>query len=153
MRETGCVMSVKGDAAVVAMPMSGECERCGLCTAASGKEVLLLAKNAAEAKEGDTVEIEIVAGRVIAAAFAIYMVPIILTIVGFLIGSKLAGDRADSSLPIVLAVVFLAVSFVAVWLYDLRLRKVERRQAVIVRVLDEEAAEAARRITKVKFGG
>ena len=50
MKEIGCVASVEGDAAVVAMPASGNCDRCGICLMAQGsKEFLLLARNAAGA--------------------------------------------------------------------------------------------------------
>ena len=141
-KEIGCVTSVKGDAATVAMPMSGECKKCGICeVAADSKEVLLEARNDAGAREGDTVEIEIAPGRVLAAAFIIYMIPILMTIVGFLVGSAAAGGAPDASLPIVLAVVFLVVSFVLVWLYDRRIRRTERRHAVVTRVLTEDEAE------------
>jgi sigma-E factor negative regulatory protein RseC len=146
MKEIGCVTSVRGDAATIAMPVSGECKKCGICTiAAGGRDVLLDARNDAGAREGDTVEIEIAPGRVLAAAFIIYMIPIILTIVGFLVGSAAAGGDPDSSLPIVLAVTFLVVSFVLVWLYDRRLRRADRRDAVVTRILTgEEAAEHTR---------
>lgn len=142
MREIGCVASVKGDAATVTMPMSGACKKCGICTqAADGKQVLLEARNDADAGEGDMVEIEIAPGRVLAAAFIIYMIPILMTIVGFLIGSAAAGGDPDANLPIVLAVVFLGVSFVLVWQYDKRLRRTERRNAVVTRILTEEEVD------------
>jgi sigma-E factor negative regulatory protein RseC len=141
-KEIGCVTSVEGDAATVSMPMSGECKKCGICAVSSGgREVLLEARNDAGARAGDMVEIEIAPGRVLAAAFIIYMIPILMTIVGFLIGSAVAGGDPDASLPIALAVVFLVVSFVLVWLYDRRLRRAERRHAVVTRVLTEEEAE------------
>ncbi len=154
MREIGCVISVKDDAAIVAMPTSKECERCGACIiAGEGKQVLLLAKNTAGASEGDTVEVEIAPGKVIAAAFIIYVIPILLTIVGFLIGSAMAGGDPDSNIPIVVAIAFLVASFVAVWLYDMRLRRVERRQAIVTRVLSDTECEETSRITRVKLGG
>jgi sigma-E factor negative regulatory protein RseC len=155
MREIGCVRSASGDTAMVAMPMSGECKKCGICAvAAGGKEVLLEATNAVGASQGDTVEIEIAAGRVVAAAFIVYMIPIIMTIVGFLIGNVITGGDADATLPIVLAVVFLVVSFLLVWTYDRRLRKVERRQAVVTRILTEdEAREHVRSHPGAHIGG
>jgi sigma-E factor negative regulatory protein RseC len=154
-KEAGCVVSVNDDAAVVAMPMSPECEKCGSCMiAGEGKEVLLLAKNSAGAGPGDTVEIEISAGRVIAAAFIIYMIPVLMTIVGFLVGNAITGGAEDADLPIVLSVVFLVVSFLCVWLYDLRLRRVERREAVVTRILTGEEAAAHRRQTEpANIGG
>lgn len=154
MREVGHVISVKDDAAVVVMPTSGECERCGICMVASGgREAILLARNPVSAAEGDTVEIEISPGKVIAAAFIIYMVPVIMTILGFVLGNALTGGTDDANLPMVLAVVFLAASFVGVWLYDRHLRKAERRQATVVRVLPDDEASDHPRVESVTLGG
>ena len=154
MKEVGQVMSIKDEAAVVVLPATSECERCGICMAASGgREYILLAKNEAGASEGDTVEVEIRNGRVVAAAFTIYMVPVIMTILGFALGNVLSGGVEDANLPIVLAVVFLVASFAGVWLYDRSLRKAERRQAVVVRVLSEDEAESHPRIESVTLGG
>jgi positive regulator of sigma E activity len=152
-REIGCVISVKDDAVVVAMPMSGACEKCGMCIAtADRKEVLLLAKNEPGASVGQHVEIEIAAGKVVAAAFIIYMIPIFMTIIGFFVGSAMAGP-GDSQLPIVVAIAFLVLSFIGVWIYDLKLRKVEQRQAVVTRILTEEEAKDRRRVQPISFGG
>lgn len=155
MREIGCVVSLKGSAAVVAMPVSGACEKCGACMlSGDGREVLLVARNSAGASEGDTVEIEISSGRVVAAAFIIYMIPVFMTIVGFLVGNAISGGADDASLPIVLSVVFLVLSFLGVWGYDRRLRRSERRDAVVARVLSrQEVEEHQRQEHPADFGG
>jgi sigma-E factor negative regulatory protein RseC len=153
-REIGRVATVKQDAAVVSMPMSGACKRCGVCmVSGDGHDVLLLAKNDAGAEEGDHVEIDISPGRVISAAFIIYMVPVFLTIAGFAVGLRIAGGDEESVLPIVLAIVFLIGSFAAVALYDAKLRRVERLEARIIRVLTEDEIEADRHhVTTVTMG-
>ncbi len=154
MTEVGRVASVNDDGAVVAMQESGSCNKCGLCMASSdGKEVLLLARNEAGAGVGDTVEVEISAGRVLVAAFSLYMLPVLMTILGFVVGSAISDGSEESVLPIALAVAFLVVSFVAVWLFDLKVRKTERIHGTVLRVLSEEEAEASPRIEIVKFGG
>lgn len=154
MTETGRVVSVNDDAAVVAMRMSGACKKCGLCmTSGDGKEVLLLARNDADAAMGDAVEVEISPGRVLAAAFVVYLIPVLMTVVGFLVGSAVSGGSEESDLPILLAVVFLVVSFVGVWLFDVHIRKSDRREATVRRVLTDEEAGEARHIEIVKFGG
>jgi sigma-E factor negative regulatory protein RseC len=153
-KEVGQVASVKGDAAVVVMPISGECERCGICmVAGNGREVILLAKNSVGAAQGDAVEVEIGPGKVLAAAFTIYMVPVIMTIAGFALGNALTGGAEDAELPILLAVAFLVASFAGVWLYDRHLRKAERRQAIVVRILSEDEAKSHARVESVTFGG
>lgn len=152
MRESGCVVSVNDDVAVVAIGMSGACRKCGLCLASSdGREMLLLAKNGAGAREGDSVEIEILPGRVLAAAFVVYMIPVVMTIVGFLLGNFLTGGSETAATPIVLAVLFLVASFVGVWVYDMRIRKHERRHATVTRILTEE--EKKKKVELVRFGG
>ncbi len=65
----------------------------------------------------------------------------------------ISGGSEESVLPIVLAVAFLVVSFVAVWLFDVKVRKTESRHATVIRVLTEAEAEASPRIEIVKFGG
>lgn len=155
MREIGCVISVKGDIAVVSMPMSGDCERCGACSLGrDGREALLMVRNSVGAGEGDMVEVEIAAGRVIAAAFIVYMIPVLMSIVGFVIGNALSSGDENANLPIFMAVIFVVGSFYGVWLYDKRLRRTERNEAVAVRVLSEEEAELRRKqVTPAKFGG
>ena len=152
MREVGRVLSVTDDTAKVAMRASGACEKCGLCLSSSdGKEVMLIAKNDVGAAQGEAVEVEVTAGRVLIAAFALYMVPVLMTILGFLVGNSLSGGSEESVLPIVMAVVFLAASFVTVWLFDLRSRKRDRPDARVTRILSDE--EAASRIRIVTLGG
>jgi sigma-E factor negative regulatory protein RseC len=155
MTEIGRVASVEGDAAVVTMQASAECCHCGMCLMAhEGGEFLLLARNAAGAAPGDTVEVEVEARRVVAAAFAVYMVPVLATIGGFVAGNAITGGAPDAPLPIVLAVAFLVASFAVVWAYDLKLRRAERHQAVVTRVLTAEEAEAEkRRVKTVRLGG
>ena len=85
------------------------------------------------------------------AAFALYMLPVLMTIVGFLVGSAVSGGSEDSPLPIVLAVAFLVVSFLAVWIFDLTIRKTERRDATVMKILSDE--DEPSQINVVKFGG
>lgn len=152
MTEVGRVVSVNGNAAVVAMRMSGACDKCGLCLASSdGKEVLLLARNEVGSRLGDAVEIEISAGRVLVAAFSLYLLPVLMTIIGFLVGSAISDGSEESFLPIGLSVAFLVVSFLAVWVFDLRARRTERRDATVKRILTGENDSSP--IGIVKFGG
>ncbi len=146
MTETGIVVSVKHGAAVVSMPMYGGCKSCGICIdGEGGHEVLLLAKNEIGAVEGNTVEIEISAGKVVSAAFIVYLVPVFVTIIGFMVGHWMTGGDDEALLPIVLAIVFLILSFVGVALYDLRLRKTETHEATVARILSPEEVEERNR--------
>jgi positive regulator of sigma E activity len=153
LKECGSVVSINDDIAVVVIGMSGACKKCSLCMASSdGKEMLLLAKNELGAKEGDDVEIEILPGKVLAAAFVVYMIPVVMTIIGFMLGNFLTGGSETATLPIILAVLFLVGSFFGVWIYDMRIRRHERQQAVVRRILTGDEDERAR-VKLVKFGG
>ncbi len=142
MIETGIVVSVENEAAVVSMPMSGGCKNCGICIVGEdGHDVLLLAKNGLGAVQGDTVDIEISSGKVVSAAFIIYMVPVFLTILGFVVGNWITGGAEEAVLPIVLAVIFLVLSFAGVALYDARVRKTETHEATVVRILSPDEVD------------
>ncbi len=65
---------------------SGDCHKCSGCGAA--QETLLLdARNPIGAKPGELVNIESESGPVLAAAAVLYMLPLVLFLVGYAVGS------------------------------------------------------------------
>lgn len=153
MKETGQVVSSKGGVAIVSVPMKDACKTCGLCAETrGGREMLVEAANAIGAQEGEIVEVEIRSKRIMAAAFVVYMIPVIATIGGFILGNNLTGGEADSNFPIGLAVIFLVASFVGIWLYDLRLRKSEKTEATVIRIVPPED-EPQDREERPRLGG
>ena len=79
MKETGKVIKVKGDRAVVMMERSG---KCGLCSKITGRQHILEVKNKEGVKEGDTVEIEIKEENLLKVCIYIYGFPLL----GFIFG-------------------------------------------------------------------
>ena len=79
MKETGKVVEVKGDRAVVMMERSGQC---GLCSKITGRQHILEVKNKEGVKEGDTVEIEIKEENLLKVCIYIYGFPLL----GFIFG-------------------------------------------------------------------
>jgi len=79
MKETGKVVEVKGDRAVVMMERSG---KCGLCSKITGRQHILEVKNKEGVKEGDTVEIEIKEENLLKVCIYIYGFPLL----GFIFG-------------------------------------------------------------------
>lgn len=67
---------------------SGDCHQCSGCGAAQ-ETLLLTAKNPIGARAGELVVIESQSGPVLAAAAVLYMVPLMLFFVGYLMGSLL----------------------------------------------------------------
>jgi len=82
MKETGKVVEVKGDRAVVMMERSGKYESCGLCSKITGRQHILEVKNKEGVKEGDTVEIEIKEENLLKVCIYIYGFPLL----GFIFG-------------------------------------------------------------------
>ncbi len=80
MKETGKVVEVKGDRAVVMMERSG---KCGLCSKITGRQHILEVKNKEGVKEGDTVEIEIKEENLLKVCIYIYGFPLL----GFIFGT------------------------------------------------------------------
>ena len=65
---------------------SGDCHKCSGCGAVQ-EAMTLIARNPIGAKPGDMVAIESQTGPVLAAAAMLYVVPLVLFFLGYLIGS------------------------------------------------------------------
>ena len=67
---------------------SGDCHKCAGCGAVS-QEMLLKVENTIGAKTGDMVRIESESAPVLRAAAILYLIPVLLFFVGYLIGAML----------------------------------------------------------------
>ena len=67
---------------------SGDCHKCSGCGAVQ-QSMLLTARNPIGAKPGDIVIIESASGPVLAGAAVLYMVPLVLFFLGYLLGALL----------------------------------------------------------------
>ena len=95
MREVGIVQNIFGDYADVAIVRKTACgENCISCKGGcTPGEQIVRAKNAAFAKQGDRVAVELGGQKVVKAAFLAYIVPIIFLVAGTLIGQKIFGSE------------------------------------------------------------
>ncbi len=101
------------EVAVVRQSACGEnCATCGGCTVS---ETLVSAQNDVGAKEGDRVLLEIADKAALSAAKTVYLLPIILLLIAVVIGYFL---KINENGIILLALLSLAVSFTAIWLYS-----------------------------------
>jgi len=106
MLERGKVLEVlAGQKARVSFKSSAACVQCGICTR-SGETVWLVVQNVVGARVGDEVEVEIPVQNVFWGSFQIFILPIIALLLGYFLGG-IPG-----------AFIFLALSFLAIWLYD-----------------------------------
>lgn len=85
MRETGIVKSTDGEFCTCTTKRKSACgENCATCKATcSSREHTFVAKNAAGAKAGDTVVIELATSSVLKSAFLVYILPLAAFLIGF----------------------------------------------------------------------
>ena len=67
---------------------SGDCHKCSGCGAAK-ETMIFTAKNAIHASPGDIVKVESATGPVMKAAIVLYVLPLVLFFLGYLIGALL----------------------------------------------------------------
>lgn len=97
---------------------SGDCHKCSGCGAA--KEYLLFEViNPIGARVGDLVKIESETGPVLKAAVVLYMMPLVLFFVGYIIGMSLNAGALAGCLGFVLGIVLVVI-------YDRRLQKKQK---------------------------
>lgn len=121
MRQMECGLSCNG---------SGGCESCGM---RPKEELLALAYNPIQARTGDIVEVESVAGGAIGIAVLVYLTPCIALAAGYVIGQSLLHmSEAGALIP---AAAGLALGFLPAWLYNRSITKRKGPEFTILRKL------------------
>lgn len=120
MKEIGIIKEVKGKRASVIIQRSAACGDCGACQV--GKEKMTMEANAYNtigAKEGDKVEVEMEFVNVLKASFILYGIPLVLFIIGILMGEYLPILPIDKALNgFVIGSVLMLLSFVIIKYLD-----------------------------------
>lgn len=133
MVETGEVIKTKKDKVIISFERKTECDKCGMC--AFGKDdmkVKLTLKNEVGAVKGDIVEVSMGDKFVLASAFIVYLIPIIL--VGLFLGLAIYFNLAEY-IQIILAVLGLVLGFVFSFLIDKKLKKKKGFSPVITAIV------------------
>jgi len=118
MRQVGYVVAVRGGVADIAVGEHSECKKCGACLATIGKKRKeVKVANGIGADVGDKVEVETAPGFTVAAAFLLYIVPMIAGAMGALAGYHLLPAAGLGRTP---GAVIGAAAFVAGSLLILR---------------------------------
>jgi sigma-E factor negative regulatory protein RseC len=142
MRSIGYVGKIGPDSAEVLLGKHAQCSGCGACIAASDtRERKIAASNDAGAAEGDRVEIEISPGRLVTAAFMMFILPILLALAGAYVGFRLGPGLG---LPAAAAAIVLGcLAFTGSFLLLKGAERAGRRAGLprIVRILNEDETE------------
>ncbi len=124
MEESGTVVAVDGGTAHVRLLRRATCDKCGMCGMGKQPEIMVEVPNTAGAKSGDEVRLAVESGSLLRAAVAVYVIPLLALLAGYLILSFLLGGVATGTPREALAITggFLALGLSFLWLrrYDRR---------------------------------
>ena len=118
MQQIGIVRALEGDFAMVEVSRKSACEgchaavdgECSACISFGNKSLSTRAENSIGAKVGDRVLLETSSKTVLLYAVSVFLFPLILGIVGYLIGNLFTVTTAYIG-----AVLGFALAFVIVW--------------------------------------
>lgn len=89
MKEYAQVIRLEGDHAVVLIRRNSACGKCGACGMGAKDELVLTLPNKVEARAGDTVVLDLSSGRGLSAALIAYGFPLLMMIIGAVLGNQL----------------------------------------------------------------
>lgn len=135
MREVGEVVAVTPQRAQVRMTRSEMCAKCGRCgTFAEGdkQEVIVEVLDPMGVEVGNRVEVELGSREMLTAAYLLYLVPLGLAMVGYLLGNWWANEL----MGVLGGALGLVISFYILRHYDRLLSRQSRFLPVIVRTVN-----------------
>ena len=134
MQQTGIVQKLQRNIAEVKIMRSSSCgESCASCGLCPGREAKVFAINDINAAVGDTVIIDMADGKVLGAAFLVYIVPLIMLIIGYFSGYTVFNSEV---LGIIMGFLFMAATFIVIISID---RKIKRKYTPrIVSIVNKE---------------
>lgn len=141
MEEVGKVVGIKDDMVTVEVERSAACQGCRACRLSTGGKMLTEARNLVGAGIGDRVRVEIAPKAFLTATFVVFMIPLILLVAGFILGSFLAflfnRPAYSQGMGVFFGFVFLALSLLIVRAVDRRATKTRKLQPIITQVIEE----------------
>ncbi len=147
--EQGIVIRTDSSAAWVKTIKSGGCAGCsarGSCHASgSGDEVEVMAINEAGARAGDRIVLSFKTSSLLKATFLLYVFPILLLIIGAVLGQE-AAPRFDFSPSVLSAIVGFTFFFAAILIMRNRANKLAEKDAYrpkVTRILTDRENQTA----------
>lgn len=110
------------DLMTVAFERSPMCEKCGACEMAN-EQMRMQLKRAKGAEVGDEVQINLKSGTVLKAAFITYGIPLIMMILGLVIGNSLPLPGNKDVYAIACGVLLAGLAFLVIRLTEPRRRR------------------------------
>lgn len=137
MDRAGIVVSQMGEYSRVKLVRHTACGNCGACQLGDDqKDIMLVAKNAVKAKDGDLVEVSMETGGVLSAAFIMYILPLVGLFIGLLIGQTFF--KSSDAITALLGLGSMTAIYVVIKLNDKRFLRNEKYTAKILKILQSE---------------
>ena len=134
MEQTGIIQECTGRTAKVMIIRSSACgDNCASCGMCPGRETVIEARNECGAQKGDSVIINMSGGRVLRAAFLVYIVPIIFLVLGCVLGNYIFGTETAG---IICGFALTALSLFTIHLFDKKLKP--KYSPSIIRINNQE---------------
>lgn len=138
MDEKAVVVGLEGDFAKIEVVRSKSCGSCNACTSSGGGKMIGTAKNGLNAKVGDLVRVEMADGSFLGAAVVVYMLPLGMLFLGYIIFSWLAKfiNAPKEAAGVVGALVMLILAYVLVMFYDRSAKAKGKFQLSITKIIE-----------------
>ena len=136
MTQNGIVIKTDGEYATVSVKRQSACDSChakGYCVECK-KTMNARALNKIGAKVGDTVELESPTGTVLAYAATVFVLPIAVTFVSYVVASLFIEQIAS----LLVSLGFFAASFVFIYLFFNSKRIREKNTVSIVKIIKKD---------------
>lgn len=130
MKSSGKVTEVNGNKIKVKMFKESSCAHCSGCGDASKLTRELDLSYNGEVEIGDLVTFELEDAKMLKIGFLVYILPIIMMLIGFVISSKMGNSEKTS---VFISFGFLIISFICLHIYDKYFVK-EKVQMVVTAV-------------------
>lgn len=139
MQEIAKVVSVNGQTATVSIDKKDECSKCGMCLfPKNAKASQFEVKNHIEAKQGDTVLVEIQESGKLTALILVFLVPILLILVSFVLAEYVLHNEIWM---LWLSLISVGLWFCVLPFIDKQLKKTAKYSKEIIKVLFNEKKE------------
>lgn len=126
MKQYGTVVAHDGETATVTVRRHASCEKCGACGLGNTSDMEVTVRDEIGASVGDSVIIELEFGAVFMASAIVYAIPLVLLVLGFLVGPVVARhlelEASEDVVAVVLGFAMLITAFAGIHIYDRRAR-------------------------------
>lgn len=135
MNKFGIVTKCHKDFAFVRITRDSMCgDNCGNCNLCANKEIEIKAINEAGASIGDRVEMEIPEEMGFSAAFLAYGAPMLILLLGIIVGAILKAE----GIAVIASVVLIALWYVVLMIMEKNKKYSEKLTPIIVSVVGEK---------------